>query len=152
MTIPQRRLLLVACSATKDPAPGLLEAHVRYLGPAYRIIHNAARAGYALPQILILSAEFGLISWDHRIPNYNRKMTPARVDELVPLLLEQWSVLHPQLVDMQALHVHGGEHYRRALGYVPLTALTRTITWASGGIGIQNGQLFAWLRQQPERL
>lgn len=66
------RLLILSCSRKKHPAQGLLPALERYDGPAYRVINKFLRVHPSEKQSLnvyILSARFGLISDDERIPN-----------------------------------------------------------------------------------
>ncbi len=80
-----RRCLIVGCSRTKVDTSERLPAIQRYNGPAYRVIRRFLReapaAGESL-DIFILSAEFGLITADTKIPAYDRLMTESRADEL----------------------------------------------------------------------
>lgn len=77
-----KRLLIVGCSATKDPVPGLLPALDRYRGAYYQMIRQVP-AG-ELPEIVILSAEFGFIPSGEAIPDYDRRLTKVRAAELLP--------------------------------------------------------------------
>ena len=79
-----RYLLILACSQRKRPDAGLLPALERYDGVNFRVIHKAEREGY-LPEnldILILSAQYGVIEADTLIENYDLKMTKQRAKEL----------------------------------------------------------------------
>jgi hypothetical protein len=40
MTTPERRLLILACSATKRSEPGRIHALIRYDGPSYRVVRR----------------------------------------------------------------------------------------------------------------
>jgi hypothetical protein len=63
--------------------------------------------------VLILSAEFGLIPADHPIPDYDRRMTPARADALRPAALEQ---LRRAIACAPPGGPQGGWHLRLFLG------------------------------------
>lgn len=75
-----RRLLIMACGATKRPDPGPLPATDRYDGPPFRTLRATLRARDPAdhPTILILSARFGLIRGDTPIPAYDLRLTPPR--------------------------------------------------------------------------
>jgi hypothetical protein len=73
------RLLILACSQRKRPDAELLPALERYDGPAFRVLRRFLRSRAPdPPEVLILSAEHGLIPRDLPIAAYDRKMTPAR--------------------------------------------------------------------------
>jgi hypothetical protein len=73
------RLLILACSQRKRPDAELLPALERYDGPAFRVLRRFLRSRAPdPPDVLILSAEHGLIPRDLPIAAYDRKMTPAR--------------------------------------------------------------------------
>lgn len=136
------RCLVLACSATKRPDPGLLPAHARYDGPPWRIL-RAYRARVADPGLAVfaLSGEFGLIPADEPIPDYERRMDAARAAALLPQLRPAVAALfarHPRAYGVM------GADYARALawtGAVPPGALAL----AAGGIGAKNGALKRWL-------
>jgi len=68
-----RKLLIVSCSADKCPNPGDMEAFDRYTGDMYKSIKKIG-----VPEenvdLAIMSAKYGLIRRDTKIPNYNVKM------------------------------------------------------------------------------
>src|SRR5918911_2047366 len=75
------RLLMLGCSATKRPETGLLPAILRYDGPAVRTLRRWQRDHTDhtdTVDLLILSAQFGLIFGDTPIPFYDRRMTASR--------------------------------------------------------------------------
>jgi len=86
-----RKLLIVSCSASKCPDPGDMEAFDRYTGDMYKTIKKAG-----VPEenvdLAIMSAKYGLIRRDTKIPTYNVKMDkeiagnllkdPAQVDRI----------------------------------------------------------------------
>ena len=86
-----RRCLIVGCSRTKVDSPQPLSAIQRYDGPAFRVIRRYLRQapeGVQDVDIFVLSAEFGLLSAENKIPSYDRLMTAARAAELRPSVRE----------------------------------------------------------------
>jgi hypothetical protein len=144
-----KRLLILACSATKRPDPGLLPALERYQGMGFLVLARSCGAGHARPHLLILSAAFGLLNPETPILDYNQRMTVARASEIQPLLLEQWPDIEQRLqtLGLHQVHVHAGAAYRAALRCLPIHALAPVVTWSCGGIGIQLAQLKRWLVQ-----
>ena len=118
-------LLILGCSATKRHDAGLLPALHRYDGPLYRIIRRALAERPQLAArltIRILSAEYGLISADTPIPDYDRRMTPARAMELQPTVAAALTELpQPAYIDL-------GKVYLRALPY----GWGQGATWGQG--------------------
>jgi hypothetical protein len=141
------RLLIISCGATKRHDSGLLPAIQRYDGPPYRSLRASLRelAEARRPAIRILSAEFGLIAAETPIPDYDRRMTPARAQEL-----------RDQVRRSLGLALGHGGYVRTfiSLGadYWPALALDPTerahmgkLTVAQGGIGQRMAQLKRWL-------
>ena len=142
------RLLILACSATKRHDPGLLPAIDRYDGPSYRTLRRFL-ADYPEKRdaldILILSAEFGLIRGDTLVPNYDRRMDAARATELRPSVAEVLQTsLHARRYD--ATFVSLGRDYAPTLVIADeVRSHLGSLTVASGGIGTRLGQLRRWL-------
>lgn len=142
------RLLILACSATKRHDPVLLPAVERYDGPSYRTLrsfladHSEKRDAL---DILILSAEFGLIRGDTLIPDYDRRTDTARALEL---RVSVTAVLRGQLDHQRydATFVSLGRDYTPALVITDdVRSCLDNLTVASGGIGTRLGQLRRWL-------
>lgn len=79
-----RRLLIISCSKRKVRFDSPHPAFDVYDGVTYRVLKKIQR-DYTWPDdldMLILSAEFGLISPDFFITYYDREMTNRRADEL----------------------------------------------------------------------
>lgn len=76
------RVLVLACSATKDPAWHPLCARHRYKGPLWLTL-NRLDTEQSLARQFVLSALHGLLVAEAPIENYDLKLTPARADELV---------------------------------------------------------------------
>ena len=72
-----QRLLVLACSERKVTAAGLLPAVDRYDGPPFRVLRKYLREHTGAPDILILSAKYGLIPSDQQIPYYDCRITRA---------------------------------------------------------------------------
>jgi hypothetical protein len=148
------RTVILACSATKRHDTAELAAIARYDGPAWRTLRNNMTCAIAPP--FALSAEFGLISAYQEIPNYDRRMTPARARVLVGQVAEQLErfVREGKLDPDRETLAFGGGIYRDLLEdarHVAEAALDRTIRLehTSGGIGDQLGQLKAFLANAP---
>ena len=80
----KKHLLIISCSDSKNPHPGLLPAMERYTGAWYGVINRLKREG-RFPDnldILIISAKYGLISSNEKIENYDQKMNSSRAREL----------------------------------------------------------------------
>lgn len=148
------RTVILACSATKRHDTAELAAIARYDGPAWRVLRTNMTCAIAPP--FALSAEFGLISAYQEIPDYDRRMTPARARELVDIVAEQIEALIRQgrlNPDRETL-MFGGGAYRDCLEQARTLAqceLNRgiSISYTSGGIGDQLGQLKAFLISAP---
>ena len=84
----KRSLLIISCSGAKTEDYGLVPAIYRYKGPIFPTLQKAIREDY-LPQnldILIISAEHGLLKSDTPIKYYDREMCPERANELRPTI------------------------------------------------------------------
>jgi hypothetical protein len=147
------RLLIVACSATKNPAAEAIPALERYDGVAYRVIRrwqqdHRVRADQIA--ILILSARYGLIRADTCIPTYNDRMTIAQATALRPQVrraLEEHLTAHGP---HRATCISLGQDYWKALDLEPFLDRLGVITRTEGGIGVQLHQLKGWLHEaQP---
>lgn len=139
------RCLILGCSATKDPSPGLMPAIERYQGPLYRVL-RAYRADHPrqMPDVWILSARYGLIAASTPIPDYDQMMTPARAHDL-----------HDQVQDALAVALAGHPDTLIAAGQTYVGALVacrdavpavRSALVADGRIGQKNAVLKRWLR------
>ncbi len=78
----RRALICAMCSGTKDAAEGKIPAEQRY-APGSVVNSMAKIPEHLRPDILFLSAEFGLIGHDTPIPHYEKKLTKAEADKLI---------------------------------------------------------------------
>lgn len=144
-----RRLLILACSARKRVDAELLPAIERYDGICYRVLRrwlrNAPVAVRSSVDILIMSAEFGLICKNTPVPYYDRKMNLQRALELAPRSVQ---ILREccTAADYSEIFLAMGSVYLKGVSPIeqwlpPQVRLCCT----SGGIGRQAAQLRAWL-------
>jgi hypothetical protein len=78
---PGRRLLVIACCATKTDDPGEIPALERYAGTLFQTLKSKG-----IPDdvdVAILSAEHGLIRTDYPLSEYDIQMTPGKKQELL---------------------------------------------------------------------
>lgn len=142
------RLLIVACSATKNPVVEPIPALERYDGVAYRVIRrwqHDHRIQADQLAILILSARYGLISADPCIPTYNDRMT---VSQAIALRLQVRRALETHLAARglyQATCICLGQDYWKALDLELFHPYLGVVTRTEGGIGVQLRQLKHWL-------
>jgi hypothetical protein len=146
------RTVIIACSATKRRDVGELSALARYDGPAWRTLR--AHLTCMIEPPLALSAEYGLISAYQEIPNYDRKLDEDRAAGLVAQVAEQLEELARSGRIRGEIFAYGGKHYRELLEAAADLAADRLgrelpITYSSGGIGQQLGQLAAFLTRTP---
>jgi hypothetical protein len=142
-------LVLVGCSRRKRTTPGLLPAIERYDGPVFRLLRRFLRAPTRPVRIHILSAAYGLIPADHPIPCYDRRMTPARAEELRPAVEQSLcALLREQGVSDTFICM--GATYRGALPESAAFADVDTpVRTATGSLGRQLGLLHDWLYGEP---
>jgi hypothetical protein len=143
------RLLIIACSQRKNPASGLLPAVDRYDGPAFRVLRKfLAQAPGEIPTVLIVSARYGLLDAQRRIPDYDCRMSAARARELRPQVLE--AARHPLTAECWLeIGLCVGKQYRIALdGISSLIRDDLPLVVIGGGLGQRLTRLRAWLRQE----
>ena len=149
-TTSNSRLLILSCSQRKHPTQGLLPALQRYDGPAYRVMNKFMRVHPSEAQLLdvyILSAEFGLISADKPIPNYDSRMTRQRVKELQSCAQPELKrILNDRQYD--ELFISMGKAYRQVLaGYESLISPNLKIIVSRGVMGRKLAELHNWLHE-----
>lgn len=149
-TTARRRLLILACTATKRREAQLLPAIDRYAGSSFRVLRRWLRecpAGAALIDVYVLSAEFGLFPAIQPIPDYDHRMTVARAEALRPQVQATLRTLLA-LQQYAEIGVSAGKVYRLALvGSEVIFATTPVITPPdSAGIGKQLAALKQWLQ------
>lgn len=146
MTVPKRKLLLIACSNRKRPDAGLLPAIQRYDGVSYRVIRKAQRKGRFSQNVdlKILSAEFGLIDGATPIPYYDRRMDKQRAEELMPQVHRELRVCLAQ-TRYSEIYVDVGKDYLVALETFAFPEARLVL--AKGRIGVRLSKLKQWLHR-----
>jgi len=151
MTSPSR-LLILSCSQRKRHEEGLLPAIERYDGPLFRILRRYLQSGAvnkdrrANLDIYILSAEFGLIPADRQIPEYERRMTLARAQELNSSVLESLRDVFDSNVLYREVFLCMGQDYQRSLtGWEAWRPSDLPVIEATGSLGGMQSQLHDWL-------
>lgn len=140
-----RDLVLLACSARKRPKPRKPFAAIeRYDGVFFRVLRKWRRTlptGRPAPDVLIVSARFGLIGADTAIPNYDLRMTPELAAELGPQVQK---ALRSRLTGKRyrRMFVNLGRDYLATVAGVEELKHAR---WATGGIGKRASQMKHWL-------
>jgi len=141
-------LLLLACSARKRDEPSTpIPAIERYDGVFFRVLRKWLR-GTIKPNldVLIVSAQFGLIDCTTPIPDYDRRMTPGRALELASNVKADFRSFTAQR-RYRRIFVNLGEDYRPAVGGVK--DLDNAV-WAEGAIGKRARQMKRWLEESSE--
>lgn len=146
-----QRAVFLGCSRRKTLDANLLPAIERYDGPCFRVLRRYLRDEIIdVPQVWILSARFGLLSAEQRIPSYEESMSPKRANELrsavFRVFLRSWQS-HP----FKEAFVNLGANYARVMSacWVQLPERVR-VQHASGSIGGRCSQLHAWLRGEAD--
>lgn len=151
-----KRLLILSCSQRKRSEPGLLPAIERYDGPLFgvarKFLHEQPDGALS---IYILSAQFGLISAEMEIPNYNRKMTSKRAGELHFQVLEKFNDALQNNAPSKLFIALGKNYWRALAGYERLLPINLELTIATGSPGRRQAELLIWLHngqlQQDEQ-
>jgi hypothetical protein len=120
-TAPPARLLILGCSKAKTKHDELVPAIQRYDGPPFRVLRRYLRLRYdPVLRVYILSAEYGIIPTDALIPDYDRRMTPARSKQIRRHVLD--TLTH--LLNGSDILPHDPKHVLVVLGKVYRDVLT----------------------------
>lgn len=142
ITEAMKKLLLQSCSQRKVDTQSAVPAIELYDGYFFRIIKRAKREGELSPNIdlMIISAEHGLIKPDTEIRVYDRAMDAERAEEIRPTLVREVKT-HVQNGDYDEVIVCGGEKYRNAVKGLS-DEINQAVTYVSGsGIGEMGAEL-----------
>lgn len=137
------RLLIIACSAKKRPDAGVMPAIDRYDGPWYRTLRRYRALGGAMPDVWILSGEFGLIHGSTPIPDYNQLMTINRAALLEKQIRD--ALIRAMRPEVNDVFVCAGAVYVQTLMRHRAVFDGRPVHVAPGGIGTKMGHLKRWL-------
>lgn len=141
MTLGERDLLIIACSARKKKCEGAVPAIELYDGPAYRILRKRLHGTCAKPAIWVLSAKHGLLWADSPIYWYDERLTTDRIQS-VRQDAESFIERYAPPGSFESIFIWASEMYLQAL---PSSFLCRpNIHIAEGPIGKKLGQLKDW--------
>jgi hypothetical protein len=141
------RLLVISCSQRKSLDKGLVPAVDRYDGPAFRVLRKYLReATDPALRILILSAKFGLVDAERKIPYYDLRLTRHEAKALRPRVSERMR----QAIGSgrwAAVGVCASSAYRIALGDISeIVPMSVRLDLIGGGLGLRLTRLKDWLR------
>lgn len=144
-----QRLLLLACSRAKRLEPESVTALDRYDGPAFRVVRRYLRRLPAFkPEIMVLSAQFGLIHASDLIPLYDARLSSRRSFELRPVVAARMR-LHLETHAYCSVFVHAPSAYLDLIAE-PLMYAQSRVTIAHGPPGVRLAALKAWLDKEWE--
>ena len=104
----QKPVLVIACCGLKDPYP--CRAIDLYKSRNFKLVRAHARPRF---EVLILSAEYGLVAADELLKPYDRVLDRARAAEFKRKTYEYGAKV-PRLLSLDSsdVYVFGGELYR----------------------------------------
>lgn len=80
--VPNRRLLVLACSATKRRDPDYMPARLRYDGPLWRTLRSVDPDG-TRAKVAFLSAHYGFRDAETPIAHYDARLTPDLAERMI---------------------------------------------------------------------
>jgi hypothetical protein len=147
-----RRLLILACSQRKRPDAILLPALERYDGPMFRVLRKFLRQSPSTKlhlDVYILSAQFGLISADHLIANYDCHMTLQLANKLQPQVHAEFRRLLKHKPYEESF-ISVGKNYAAAFaGYEQFLPAQMAVVVSMGSRGRRQAELYDWLYGAP---
>lgn len=149
---PPSRLVILSCTQRKNSLLSTMPAVERYDGPLFRVLRKFLRSDSASTQALdmaILSAEFGLVSGEQPIPDYDRPMTWRRAEELRPAVLSSLAALLKQVHYTDILISLGSKYMAALAGYEALIPSEVRIRVLTGSQGRRQADLYSWLYGVP---
>lgn len=151
MTVINRQLVVLGCSAAKTSPEGAIPAINLYDGPAFRVLRAFLRT-HRWPDPLslaVLSAEHGLIGGLAQIATYDRRMTPDRARELNPRVT---ATLQKFAVDHKRIDLILGADYRASISFdSPNGPRLPEYHFVDGPIGIKLNYLHRLLHRMPRK-
>lgn len=143
-------LLLQSCSGAKQETDEPIGALDLYDGYFYRIIKKSMREGEFRDDLdmVILSAEHGLIDPDTRIRTYDRRIDEARAKELRADTVRE---LRQRVTEggYDAVVVNMGADYRSAISGLEEEVDVPVKRLAGDGIGEKGHELHQFIRSNP---
>jgi len=142
------RKLILSCSKRKTETADFIPALERYDGVAFRLLRRYFKNFDEKLEVYILSAEFGLISQNRKIPNYDTQMTRETALKLKRKILSQADKLlaAEALTKRDEIFINLGRNYELSFSKVFGILETKAcVTTASGSIGKRLSQMHDWI-------
>ena len=146
-----KHLLIISCSNKKSETSGLLPAYERYTGYNFQIMKKIIREQGTLNDIdiLILSALYGMIEWNHDIPYYDKMMLTDHVSAMQTKVRQQLQdFFHACTYQYDEFLVNMGKVYRQVLEVYPIQNHCRQVSYSEGGIGQKGSQMKKWILEK----
>jgi hypothetical protein len=140
-----RRLLVLACSARKRKDTGPLPALERYDGPAFRVLRKFRAGAADPPDVLVLSAKYGLVPSAREIPHYDTCMTPELAGEMRADVLRVLGEAVARGGHAEVAFCLGAAYRAAVAGFEPAGV---TVTFVTGTQGSRLRNLRAWLERK----
>lgn len=139
-------LVILGCSQRKRQTSRILPAIDRYNGPVFGVLRKHTRETPDNPAaVCVLSARFGLIRGERKIPRYNLQLSGRGVVDLRQRVKKQLERTL-KTIKPKRLFVSVGAQYWPLLSEGLQHKLnTRNVVVATGGIGGRASQLSRWL-------
>ncbi|MBE9135613.1 hypothetical protein IQ254_00050 [Nodosilinea sp. LEGE 07088] len=140
------KLLLLSCSQSKRTDTEELPAIERYDGPTFRVLRRYFKQDTAKPvDVVVLSAQYGLISADFPLPYYDCRMTREKARALRQSVLAELERLLGRKNYTNLLICLGKDYLVPVYGYEAIIPSEMEVQIAAGGIGRKLSILHDWL-------
>lgn len=143
-----RRLLIIACSKRKkeNNPKSELQANELYDGVIYRLIKKWKRQNPKNNMIiLIISAKYGLITWNEIISPYDLRMNSS-ISELIKPQIQK-NLVYSNLSTVKDVYIELGKDYINSIPYMSKFFPNAKITYGKGRIGERLHNLALWLNE-----
>ncbi len=135
-----RYLLITSCSKRKRRRTEAAALDL-YDGPSFRVLRRRLQANV---DVLIMSAEYGLIDSTTVVEPYDKRMDPLAAQNIAPRARMQLArrLKHNQYKEIL---INLPNHYRTAFRNCESLIAPYSVSWVAGTIGERLHQLKVWL-------
>lgn len=140
-----QRIIITSCSQRKKIDKNLLPAIERYDGPSFRLLRKYLCQTTDNLDVYILSAKYGLISYENEIPFYEEKLKKQKSGELTKLSISQANHIFPK-TKRKEVFVNLGDLYLQV--FEPILeklSQTNSLVFTSGSSGKRLAEMHDWL-------
>ncbi len=141
-----KKLLIISCSERKKNLKSLTPAIELYDGPMYRMIRNFKPIYYNGIDLMIVSAKYGLIQYNHPIRNYEKRLKKnyiPRLSEKTKIRLEK----KLRTANYDEIMLSMGKDYLQLFDGIEEIAPQCKISIAKGKIGQKLHHTKVWLEK-----